>query len=135
MTTLAALAMCLQIDGIDLPPLTLTEPPVVEIRARETRISLGAWDRRALARELREKGFDARQIAAALAPMRLVESTTEALRCGECTTGGYDSRTQTCIAGLKRSPCTACKICSDPAPEPIASAPPSGGREGESDGR
>jgi hypothetical protein len=124
MTVLAALALCLQIDGVDLPPIELTEPPVIEIRAAETRLSLGAWDRRALARELRGRGFTAAQVAAALAPFRLVDPTTEALRCGECTTGGFDLRSQTCIAGLKRSPCTACKICSDPAPEPIAEVRP-----------
>jgi hypothetical protein len=140
MTLLAALALCLSIDGIDLPPVTLTEPPVVEIRASETRISLGAWDRRTLARELRERGFDAGQIAAALAPMRLSDPGTEALKCGTCQimhsvtmTLPTSGRTFTDCGNYPDGPlCIKCGACKQPSGEPVAEcgAPPRGGKEG-----
>jgi hypothetical protein len=126
---LLAMTWCLNVDGVPVEPITLTDPLTVSADAAGQTVRPSRWDSRTVAMVLRSRGFSERQIRAALRDLRLVEPTTEALRCGECTTGGFDPRSYTCIAGLKRSPCTACTICSDPLPEPIAyGAPPAGVR-------
>lgn len=114
---LAAIVICFQLG--DSPPVqfTTTEPLQIQITRTETRISLGAWDRRMLARELRERGFDAREIAAALAPQPLTED--KSVRCG-CTVGIWFALKKVCGAYQGEQMCVTCRPCPAPSGEPIA---------------
>ncbi len=119
MNILLATVLCLSVDNVQLDPITLTDPPIVSIDARGSTIRLSRWDAEAVASKLRERGFSVEQIAAAVRMLRLV-ARTEDMKCGTCITGGYDAKAKECVEGLRRSPCSKCRICADPLPEPIA---------------
>lgn len=126
-----ALVICLELDGVAVEPIELTGPMVVERNGYGQKVTrLNGWDARRVEHQLRGRGFTREQAAAALRTFLLVEPTTEALRCGECITGGLRKAMDgslTCVPGLRRSPCTSCTICGEPSPEPIACmAPPAG---------
>jgi hypothetical protein len=122
-----ALTVCLSLDGVELPPLTLTSPPIrATTEAGERIIFLPPADALRLARELESRGYGLDQIVAALRPLRLRSGrTTEALKCGECQDGAMVMRPEPrCVAGKIGQSCTSCKVCGDPEPEPIACGEP-----------